>query len=118
MANKTLLNDKLKERLINLTSLYFFWHIVAAKAGITREVFWKYRKQDKKLLTALMHARDIYLGIAVDTADSVGLKDWRYLAHKLSIADPEHFSEKRRLDLKVDEGISIIIEKADRKGKK
>ena len=118
MPSKSRLTKKLKELLIKLTTQYFYYSIVSVKAGISHDSFLRYRKDSKSFAYDITCARQLYLANTLDAANKTGIKDWRYHSHKLAISDPEHFSEKRKVELSTDEGINIIIEKADRKEKK
>ena len=109
VGKPTKLTPQLKHDTIELIRRYYFYHIVVAKLGISYGSLETYRKKDKIFNDDIIRARDLYLSDVLGMADKTGFKDWRYHAHKLAISDPEHFSEKRKLELSGKDGQPIQV---------
>lgn len=123
MGTKTVYTKKLLKKIEKLASIGYPQVLIERALGLPKESLSKNKYISKRrgkveIVECFTRAREKYIQYHLRTAQKVGEKDWRFHDHRAALAEPEHFSEKHKIGLSVDEGISIVIEKADRKGKK
>ena len=110
VGKPTKLTPQLKKDVIELIRRYYFYHIVCAKVDISYGSLETYRKKDKIFADDIAQARVLHLSDTLDSANRTGHKDWRFHFHKLAVSDPEHFSEKRKLELSGEDGKPVAIQ--------
>jgi len=85
------------------------------KNSITKQKY-NYRGEDKRyskfkaFKDCLTRARAKYIQFHLKNIENHAKDDWRASKYKLEINSPEHFSERRRLELSGKEGGPVVIE--------
>lgn len=108
MGTKTVYTPELLKKIEELATRGYPKVMIEKALGLPKDSISKqeynYRGEDKRyckfkeLKECLTRAREKYIQFHLQRGQEVGDKDWRFHEHRLAIIEPQHFSEKKRLE--------------------